>query len=106
MGVSLIGRKCWLQEFSNKPAPAPNPNPKRWELLDKAEYSKYYVLKVRYLDATNFDGVKIMVYHGRYRHVDYLDPHFENSPSSPIARFKPNEGGWELAKAFAKALSS
>ena len=33
-----------------------------------------------------------------------LDPHFSESPLSPIARFMPTPEGWEHAMEFAQAL--
>lgn len=89
---------------TNYNAPAPNPSPSRWALIEKIEFTNSYVLKVRYIDATNFEGIKIMVFKGKYRYKAYLDPHFDCSNDSPIARFKPDSNGWDLAINFAKNL--
>lgn len=88
---------------SSKPT-APNPDPKRWVLLRKAEYHNGYVLEVRYLDCTNFEGLKIMVYKGQFTISNHLDPHFTNDVNSPIARFRPNKEGWRFACDLAKIL--
>lgn len=61
---------------SPRHAPAPNPQPSRWFLLEKAEFKNGHVLRVKYLDCTNFEGVKVMVYKGKYTHRKELDPHF------------------------------
>jgi hypothetical protein len=89
-------------------APAPNPDPKRWELLEVKEFPHAFVLKVHYFDATNFEGVKVMVYEGEYISgtPTRLDPHFAEKGFSPIARFRPDERGWQLACLFAEALSN
>jgi hypothetical protein len=87
-------------------APAPNPSPDRWTLLEKAEYKGGYVLRVRYHDCTNFEGVKVMVYRGKYAPQRSLDPHFCYGPDSPVARFRPDEAGWEAACAYASSLGN
>lgn len=83
---------------------APNPDKSRWELLDKMEYYRAYVLKVRYFDCTNFEGVKIMVYEGQYKMRKCLDPHFQPLAWSPFARFAPTEKGWLAACKLAMTL--
>ena len=101
MGIGM-GRACW----TNPTAAAPNPNPGRWERLLVRQYPGAYVLKARYPDCTNFEGVKIMVFRGDYRTLgDTLDPHFSPMPDSPIARFIPNKEGWDLACDLAERLS-
>ena len=96
------------------PAPAPNPDPSRWLLLDAWIYDDAaYVLRVRYLDATNFEGMKVMVYRGKAPTWVYpeaskesvkLDPHFTPRKSSPIARFRPDAEGIAMAKAMAESI--
>jgi len=88
-------------------APAPNPNPERWKLISVKKFKRAYVLKVLYLDATNFEGVKIMVYEGEYQGTPtHLDPHFAEVGLSPIARFKPTQHGYQLACLVAEGLSA
>jgi len=82
---------------TNYTAPAPNPSPSRWTMITKVQLDNAYVLKVRYHDCNNFEGVKIMVYKGQYKPRAVLDPHFEDTTCSPIARFKPTDEGWRLA---------
>lgn len=84
--------------------PAPNPNPDRWHLLEKQEYPNGYVLKVQYLDCTNFEGVKVMAFEGKFQIRSHMDPHFYDGPDAPIARFRPDEDGWERACKLAKSL--
>lgn len=96
MGSILSGKSC----YTNSDAPSPNPN--KWELIEGRQYKNSYIIKIRYEGCTNFEGIKIMVYKGIYKHKKHLDPHFEDSNNSPIARFKPTE--WELAVKFTKSL--
>jgi len=100
MGISLFGG-CFTNEVINS---APNPSPGRWTMLRKQEFEGGYVLEVKYLDSTNFEGVKIMVYKGEYTYLEYLDPHFSNEYNSPIARFKPTPEGWTMAMKLAESL--
>lgn len=99
MGLNMFSRNknCGLCQ-----APAPNPSQSRWTLIERVEFENAYVLKVEYHDCTNFEGVKIIVFRGNYYKRIVLDPHFEDSDTSPIARFKPTE--WELACQFASFL--
>ncbi len=87
-----------------KSAPPPNPNPLRWKLVKLEQYSNAYVMEVKYLDCTNFEGNKIMVYAGQYKHQENLDPHFGEDSDSPLARFKPDKNGWKNAIKFAESL--
>lgn len=99
MGISPF-KNC----FTNYSVKAPNPSPSHWTLLDKVEFINSYVLKVKYNNCTNFEGIKIMVYKGQYVPVKVLDPHFNNTENSPIARFKPDMKGWTLAMKLAESL--
>ena len=86
------------------PAPAPNPNPKRWSLVSLWEFDRAHVILAKYLDCTNFEGNKIMVYKGKYKASEMRDPHFAVSDESPIARYKPTEEGLRLALICAAAI--
>ena len=103
MGISPF-KRCGTS-LDNPAAVAPNPSPSRWELLDLLRFKRSYVMKVRYLDATNFEGVKILVYQGKYIPKSVRDPHFDERDESLVARFRPTEDGWTLAVALAKQLS-
>lgn len=104
-GCNTNYRPPYNEPFESNTRPiAPNPDPKRWTLIDKAEYPNGYVLKVRYLDCTNFEGLKVMVYKGKFTISNHLDPHFTNDINSPIARFRPNKEGWSFACNLARSL--
>jgi len=88
----------------------PNPDPARWELLDRYVLPKAYVLVVRYLDARNFEGVKVLVYRGEYPgdeviQASPLDPHFSES-GGPLARFRPTKAGALYAAHLARQLDA
>jgi len=105
MGLSPF-KRC-STNYSSSAFPAPNPDPKRWCLLICEQFDHGYVLKVRYLDCTNFEGIKIMVYRGNFRGertVKHLDPHFTPGDDSPIARFKPDAEGFKMARDLARGL--
>ena len=64
---------------------------------------------MRYSGATNYEGVKILVYDAAGHDVlaqRVMDPHFcEGDHLSPIARFKPTAQGMRQAVRFAKLES-
>lgn len=100
MGMCFLGRKCWLDNS----ATAPNPNPSRWELIRYEVYPNAYVAEIRYLDCTNFDGKKVIVFTGEFKGFPTrLDPHFDES-SNIIARLAPTELGWIIANQIAESL--
>ena len=101
MGISLF---C-STNYSRGYAPAPNPDPSRWTLLEKVEYPGGYVLRVQYHDCTNFEGVKVMVYRGRYTPRRSLDPHFHDGDDAPVARFRPDAEGWQSACDLARSFA-
>lgn len=88
------------------------PNPKHFEIINYRMVGKYLVLKVRYPDCTNYEGVKIMVYEDtniieiQKVNKGAIDPHFGVNPDfiSPIARFEPTDRGWEMAIKFCKSM--
>ncbi len=112
MGIKLHARHKITRHKINKyencscniNSPAPNPDPSRWKLLEQKIFTNGYVLKVRYLDCTNFEGVKIIVFHGKMSLPKILDPHFSEGKNSPIARFRPDKKGWGMAIKLAKSL--
>ena len=100
MGLSFF-KTCYTNTTCTT---APNPNPSRWKIIDKIHYKYATLLIVQYLDCTNFEGTKIMVYAGEVNPSlgQELDPHFSELGISPIARFKPTTEGINLAKRFAQ----
>ena len=101
--MGLFKKSCWTND-SITTEKLPNPNPSRWTLITKKIYPNGYVLKVKYHDCTNFEGIKIMVYEGDYKEQHYLDPHFSESNIAPVARFKPDKNGWKRANVLAQSF--
>ncbi len=109
MGIGPFRSHCFTSEYTSNPkAPIPNPDPNHWTLLEFFEYKNAFVIKVKYHDCTNFEGVKVMVYKGSCTDLPMLpkllDPHFAEFGFSPIARFRPDEEGLELAKQLAMTI--
>ena len=86
--------------------PAPNPDPGRWLKLRCLQFANAYVLVVKYLDCTNFEGIKVMVYRGHEsgKVASRLDPHFTEEDGGPIARFRPSEEGIRMAVELARSM--
>jgi hypothetical protein len=78
------------------------PDPSKFEILETYEFRGRCIARVKYADATTFEGEKILVFDApadKVREQAVLDPHFcEGDHLSPVARFKPTE--WRLAKWF------
>lgn len=101
MGVGPFPRKSC---YTNAAVAAPNPSPDKWELIRIEEFDNSHVMAVRYIGCTNFEGIKVMVFKGRYEHRPVLDPHFSEDDTSPFARFEPTDDGWLAARLLAKSL--
>jgi hypothetical protein len=96
--MGLLRKTC----STNPQAQAPNP--RNWKLLRRINYVNAYIMVVQYPGCTNFEGIKIMVFEGKYEPRCCLDPHFSDDDKSPIARFKPDGRGLALAIVLAKNL--
>ena len=89
----------------NPAAIAPNPDPSRWEIIRQYNLHGYFLLEIKYLDCTNYEGRKILLYKGKMNPLQKeRDPHFSTWPNSPIARFKPDKDGWDNALLLALLL--
>lgn len=95
MGIKLFS-SC-----SCTPIRIPNPDPKNFTILKIFNTGYSTVLKVKYKECTNYEGIKILVYKGNVINellsAKELDPHFCEKHLSPIARFLPTEEGLKLA---------
>ena len=112
MGIGPVA-KCTSSPYA---VPNSNPNPARFQIMDWRKFPniggrRFLLIKVRYPDAKNFEGVKIMVYEGFTNPEDLLrqagnmlDPHFAEHGIGPIARFAPTDEGWAHAIAFLRSL--
>jgi len=98
-----------------KAAPDGNPNPYRFKIIRSKsirgkDYKLRLVAEIQYLDCTNYEGRKILVYKGFGRATlkkqTALDPHFCKNKKfkHPFARFEPTIQGWQAACALAKII--
>ena len=80
-----------------------NPNPSNYEILDSRQIGPYLIVKIKYPDCTNYEGIKILVFKGctlgTLQLQKLIDPHFSENKEfhSPIARFEPTDAGWDMA---------
>ncbi len=109
MGVNGYSRSRYSESPSIVYVPDPrNPDPKKWEIEDSLEVNGFLVVKIKYPNCQNYEGMKIIVYENmtllRLIKQKEIDPHFSNSKiyASPIARFEPTERGWRWAVGFCK----
>lgn len=84
--------------------PNSNPDPKKFNVFLANCINGNLIIGVNYPGCTNFEGNKILVYKGIKNLKELLiatqgelDPHFSKEVS-PIARFKPNQEGLNLAE--------
>jgi hypothetical protein len=109
--LSVHSKKSWLERVADKICPPKlpegNPNPYRFEILEQRLEYNFVILKVKYPDAKNYEGEKILVFHDIpytfFVNITYLDPHFFDGKTSPVARFKPDEEGMQMAVTFCRA---
>ena len=110
MGLNLFKRSCssCTPTSNSVEAVAPNPNPGRFKVIWVKQIGQHALAKIRYLDCTNFEGVKLCV----YRNTPFekildsvsLDPHFAEHGLAPFARFEPTPDGEAAARKFAQML--
>jgi hypothetical protein len=102
MGLSFFGSSCSGCSSSEAIVKDKNPKPENFKILEAGFNKNFTIVKVKYPDCDNFEGIKILVYKGRVlkklMKQELLDPHFcDNEHLSPIARFEPTEEGLQLA---------
>lgn len=113
MGLGLFGGSSYCSCTSPKEDHVHNfgnPDPKNYQILEVYDAPlNACAVRIKYPDAKNYEGIKILVYRHPWRIVQEtktLDPHFCNNPQcvSPFARFEPTEKGWKLAKQIARII--
>lgn len=111
MGLSIGFSKCSTPPSKcalGTASPLPNPNPRNFEILRHDEVGGWTVVEVRYPDATNYEGRKVMVFHSRFADIaalESLDPHFcDDGHLAPFARFEPTDRGWRAGQALIRSL--
>jgi len=85
-----------------------NPDPSNYTIVRTTRIGKYTILKVRYNDCINYEGLKIMFWKtkdfNKMHSKKVLDPHFSEQVPSCIARFEPTKEGWDMALKLARSL--
>ena len=121
MGISPFGKSCYLTEVKScncncdpvveRKLVNANPDPKNYKITVSMQYDNAFVLFVNYPNCVNYEGNKIIVFDGNLDdYFDHfkengIDPHFEKSKYSPIARFVPTSDGFKLACKFAESFN-
>ncbi len=90
---------------TQKPKPQ-DPNPNKFVIMDKYRAPHCWVVRVCYPGCTNFDGEKVLVIGSNSppENLRVLDPHFLED-NDVIARFRPDDKGWNRAIEFAKTVT-
>lgn len=89
----------------------PNPNPNNYKILRHKTVGKFLLIEIKYLDCTNYEGRKIIVFECSLKDLKeqkLIDPHFSDNENfiSPTARFQPTEQGWKLGLIFCKLINN
>lgn len=111
MGIFHAISSCSsCSDSPSSPKPQGMPDPKRFHVERSICMGGWTVLLVRYPDATNYEGRKILVYNRPIAELlvqKTLDPHFceDKSCVSPFARFEPTSRGWDLACLFVTTVT-
>ncbi len=88
-----------------------NPDPTKYRILREKRINNFIILKINYTESTNYEGNKILVFKDHslldiVNQKEGIDPHFSDNSSliSPIARFRPDDEGWNLAVFLAENI--
>lgn len=78
--------------------------------ITNREIGKFTVIKLKYPDCTNYEGIKILVFKASLSNIinqKKIDPHFSDNKTyiSPIARFEPTHAGLLMALALCELLN-
>jgi len=109
MGMGVFGmsscscdNSCCSFDYTSKRKAVTSPDPTKFEILETYEHWGWCIARVRYTEATNYEGEKILMFNAPEKYVrtqTKLDPHFcEEDHLSPFARFEPTKHGWKMAK--------
>jgi len=81
-----------------------NPDPTKYRILREKRINNFIILKINYTESINYEGNKILVFKNHslldiVNQKEGIDPHFSdnNNLISPIARFRPDDEGWNMA---------
>ena len=104
MGIRLFGSNSSSSFDWNKgrDKPLPNPDPNNYIILRSLELWGYLLIEIKYLDCTNYEGNKILLFRDcsleDLKKQKHIDPHFCENKNfySPIVRFEPTVNGWKM----------
>lgn len=106
MGINLFASSSSYDDSSSD---SKKPDYGKYNIVKIQELNGYLIIKIHYPDFKNFEGNKILVFKN-CKIVDLIeqktiDPHFSDNSNfkSPIARFRPDDEGWDLALKLAIA---
>jgi hypothetical protein len=121
MGINLFRRNSNdsypIEPYSERsesksvPVPSGNPDPSNYEILLTSKIGNSLIVKIKYHDCSNYEGVKILVYHNvsiqKLMKQKLIDPHFSDNKKyiSPVARFVPTDEGLDFARKFCNTLN-
>lgn len=76
-----------------------------YELLEEEQYTHFSIILVKYhgVDFPSFDGKKLLLVRLPFNKYK-LDPHLLGNNHPVIARFEPNNIGWELARLCVRSM--
>jgi hypothetical protein len=100
MGLRLF-RTCNQLQPSNTTqcSTVPNPDPCNFQIVGYYEHQEYLMVKVRYPDCFNYEGLKIILFknisYSKLRTWKTLDPHFDPK-NNIVARLAPTNEGWNM----------
>jgi len=102
---SVSGNKLTALKSKN----TPDPKPDNYKILSSIVMGKYIIIEIQYLDCTNYEGKKVLVFECRLNDLlnqKLIDPHFSENKNfiSPIARFEPTKRGIDWAIDFITTL--
>ena len=80
-----------------------NPNSHEFELLSSFKIGNLYLVEIRYLGCTDFEGRKLLVMDRDPSGMTVIDPHF--TPGGYIvAKFAPDKEGKQMGIMYLKAI--
>lgn len=110
MGIRLFGSNCSCNtKYEVIEKVLPNPNPKNYSIIESKQIKNFLILKLKYHDCENYEGIKILVFEDMTFTLlelsgNGIDPHFCENCKSPIARFEPTKRGWQMARMLVLSL--
>ena len=108
MGIKFGLSSC-SEQTARSASTAPNPNKFRFEPLSWTIKGQWVLAEVQYPDATTYEGRKLLLFKeedwNRCLARNEMDPHFLPDQPTPIARFKPDALGRELAEMLLSRLA-